>query len=163
MTSSNEDGSSPPERHLRLLFTEDLKSAIANVDTLHGYLLHTVGLKLYAKAFEQDERLLAVAFLDAGAHTTCIRALKNLLLIGDALRGLNFIAFQVCRWPDLVLKHISEVHTFAGGSLQTGLIGQRSVPIRSRHRRHSRFRKSQRLRFDRHERHNQVVRVRSTA
>jgi cleavage and polyadenylation specificity factor subunit 1 len=27
-------------------------------------------------------------------HTTCARSLKNLLLLGDALTGINFIAFQ---------------------------------------------------------------------
>lgn len=51
--------------------------------------------QIYAKAFDQDERLLAVGFLDVGVHTTCIRALKNLVLVGDAVNGLHFIAFQV--------------------------------------------------------------------
>lgn len=51
--------------------------------------------QIYAKAFDQDERLLAVGFLDVGVHTTCIRTLKNLILVGDAVKGLSFIAFQV--------------------------------------------------------------------
>ena len=41
-----------------------------------------------------DERLLSVGFLDIGAHTTSIRSLKNLILLGDALRGITFIVFQ---------------------------------------------------------------------
>lgn len=103
----------PPRRSLRLLFTEDLKAPISNVSALNCYLLHSVGLKvskdvrlriavslsqasqIYAKAFDQDERLLAVGFLDVGVHTTCIRTLKNLILIGDAINGLQFIAFSV--------------------------------------------------------------------
>jgi cleavage and polyadenylation specificity factor subunit 1 len=112
-----------PRRSLRLLFTEDLKAPIANVSALNCYLLHSVGLKvstvferwgpnrnltfiaqIYAKAFDQDERLLAVGFLDVGVHTTCIRTLKNLILVGDAVKGLSFIAFQVEVVPRLIMK-----------------------------------------------------------
>lgn len=50
---------------------------------------------MYIKAFDQDERLLSVGFLDIGTYTTCMRSLKNLVLVGDAAQGLNFIAFQV--------------------------------------------------------------------
>ena len=50
---------------------------------------------MYIKAFDQDERLLSVGFLDIGMYTMCMRSLKNLVLIGDATQGLNFIAFQV--------------------------------------------------------------------
>lgn len=38
--------------------------------------------------------MLAVGFHDAGAHTTSIRAMKNLILLGDALRGVSLLAFQ---------------------------------------------------------------------
>lgn len=66
-------------------------------DELHFCLLQvlTALSQIYAKAFDQDERLLAVGFLDVGVHTTCIRTLKNLILVGDAIKGLGFIAFQV--------------------------------------------------------------------
>ena len=55
------------------------------------------GMQMYIKAFDQDERLLSVGFLDIGMYTTCMRSLKNLLLLGDATQGINFIAFQVRR------------------------------------------------------------------
>ena len=87
-------GETVARRELRLLFTEELKSAATAVAGLNGYLVHAVGLKIYAKAFEQDERLLSVGFLDVGTYTSCIRSLKNLVLLGDAAQGLNFIAFQ---------------------------------------------------------------------
>jgi cleavage and polyadenylation specificity factor subunit 1 len=53
-----------------------------------------LGLQLFIKALDLDERLLSVGFLDIGAHTTSIRTIKNFILLGDALRGITFIAFQ---------------------------------------------------------------------
>jgi len=42
-----------------------------------------------------DERLVGVAFLDVGVYVTSLRSLKNLLLIGDAVKSVSFVAFQV--------------------------------------------------------------------
>lgn len=84
-----------PPRQLRLVFMEDLRAAVTAVSALNGYVIHSTGLKLYAKALEQDERLIAVGFLDVGPYTTVIRSLKSLILVGDAIKGLAFIAFQV--------------------------------------------------------------------
>lgn len=47
------------------------------------------------RAFDLDERLVGVAFLDVGIYVTSLRTLKNLLLIGDAVKSLSFVAFQV--------------------------------------------------------------------
>ena len=33
--------------------------------------------------------------MDVGVYVTSLRALKNLLLIGDVVRGIQFVAFQV--------------------------------------------------------------------
>lgn len=47
------------------------------------------------RAFDQDERLVGVAFLDVGVYVTSLRSLKNLLLIGDIVKSVWFVAFQV--------------------------------------------------------------------
>lgn len=47
------------------------------------------------RAFDSDERLVGVAFMDVGVYVTSLRALKNLLLIGDAVKSVWFVAFQV--------------------------------------------------------------------
>ena len=36
-----------------------------------------------------------MAFLDVGVYVTTLRALKNLLIIGDAVKSVWFVAFQV--------------------------------------------------------------------
>ncbi|BGP26347.1 cleavage and polyadenylation specificity factor subunit 1 [Rhodotorula toruloides] len=79
---------------LRLLFFEDAKAAVNNVCDLNGYLFLSMGQKLYARAFEQDEFLLAVGFLDVGVHVTSLTALKNFLLIGDEQQSISLVAFQ---------------------------------------------------------------------
>ena len=42
-----------------------------------------------------DERLVGIAFLDVGLYVTSLRSLKNLLLVGDAVKSVWFVAFQV--------------------------------------------------------------------
>ncbi|BGP01928.1 mRNA cleavage and polyadenylation factor subunit [Rhodotorula toruloides] len=82
------------DHQLRLLFFEDAKAAVNNVCDLNGYLFLSMGQKLYARAFEQDEFLLAVGFLDVGVHVTSLTALKNFLLIGDEQQSISLVAFQ---------------------------------------------------------------------
>ena len=47
------------------------------------------------RAFDLDERLVGVAFLDVGVYVTNLRAVKKLLVIGDAVKSVWFVAFQV--------------------------------------------------------------------
>jgi len=54
-------------------------------------------LQVFVRAFDLDERLVGVAFMDVGVYVTALRCLKNLLLISDAVKSVWFVAFQV-RW-----------------------------------------------------------------
>lgn len=83
------------DHQLKLRFFEDTKSVVSNVCDINGYLVMSMGSKLYVRAFEQDEVLLAVGFLDVGVHVTSLESLKNFLLIGDALQSVTLVAFQV--------------------------------------------------------------------
>jgi cleavage and polyadenylation specificity factor subunit 1 len=56
---------------------------------------HIVHLQIFVRAFDLDERLVGVAFLDVGVYVTTMRSLKNLLIIGDAVKSVWFVAFQV--------------------------------------------------------------------
>ena len=51
--------------------------------------------KIFVRAFDSDERLVGVAFMDVGVYVTSLRTLKNLLLVGDAVKSVMFVAFQV--------------------------------------------------------------------
>lgn len=57
---------------------------------------HAFRAQIFVRAFDSDERLVGVAFMDVGVYVTSLRTLKNLLLIGDAVKSVMFAAFQVC-------------------------------------------------------------------
>lgn len=101
----------PSEKHreynraLRLRYYEETKACVTAVNALNGYFLHTMGQKLYAKCFEQDERLLAVGFLDIKPYATRLRVFKNLILLGDAVKGIMLVAFQEEPYKLIELGH----------------------------------------------------------
>ena len=74
------------------------------------------------RAFDLDERLVGVAFLDVGVYVTSLRVLKNLLLIGDAVKSVWLVAFQVC-YIFTPSSTEGELWTL-GGPVQTGDSGQ---------------------------------------
>lgn len=49
------------------------------------------------RAFEADERLVGIAFLDVGVYVTSLRSFKNLLVVGDAVKSVWLVAFQVLK------------------------------------------------------------------
>ena len=54
-----------------------------------------------------------MAFLDVGVYVTSLRAVKNLLIVGDDVEGAWFVAFQVSSRPfflqsDLILTGLQE-------------------------------------------------------
>jgi cleavage and polyadenylation specificity factor subunit 1 len=60
------------------------------------------------RALDLDERLVGVAFLDIGVYVTSLRTVKNLLLIGDAVKSVWFVAFQVRITPHVILRYSSQ-------------------------------------------------------
>jgi len=78
--------------------------------------------QIFVRAFDSDERLVGVAFLDVGVYVTSLRSMKNLLLVGDAVKSVMFVAFQV-RSPffDFARDEIdTKDEWFAGRPIQTG-------------------------------------------
>ena len=59
-----------------------------------GYLMLTL-YQIFVRALDLDERLVGIAFLDVAVYVTTLCVLKNLLLIGDAVKSVWFVAFQV--------------------------------------------------------------------
>lgn len=106
---------------LKLRARDDSKGPVTAVCGINGYLVSSMGqkvciqhllclvlfhkislsLQIFVRAFDLDERLVGVAFLDVGVYVTSLRTLKNLLLIGDAVKSIWFVAFQVRRLVDI--------------------------------------------------------------
>lgn len=79
---------------LKLLVNEPCKGAVTAISDINGYLVSATAQKLHIRAFEHDERLLGLAFLDVCIYVTSIKTLKNLLLIGDVEKSVWFAVFQ---------------------------------------------------------------------
>ncbi|KAI0302807.1 CPSF A subunit region-domain-containing protein [Multifurca ochricompacta] len=79
---------------LRLRCRDEAKGPVTAVCGIGGYLVSSMGQKIFVRAFDLDERLVGVAFLDVGVYVTTLRSLKNLLIIGDAVKSVWFVAFQ---------------------------------------------------------------------
>ncbi|KIK53793.1 hypothetical protein GYMLUDRAFT_49207 [Collybiopsis luxurians FD-317 M1] len=90
------DPTSSPKRwyKLRLRCRDDAKGPVTALCGLNGYLVSSMGQKIFVRAFDSDERLVGVAFMDVGVYVTSLRTIKNLLLIGDAVKSIWFVAFQ---------------------------------------------------------------------
>nr|GAT45957.1 cleavage and polyadenylation specific protein [Mycena chlorophos] len=78
---------------LRLRFRDDVKGPVTALCGFQGYLVSSMGQKIFVRAFD-DDRLVGVAFLDVGIYVTSLQTLKNFLLIGDAVKSVMFVAFQ---------------------------------------------------------------------
>ncbi|KAF7292889.1 Cleavage and polyadenylation specific protein [Mycena indigotica] len=78
---------------LRLRFKDDVKGPVTALCGFNGYLVSSMGQKIFVRAFD-DDRLVGVAFLDVGVYVTSLQTMKNLLLIGDAVKSVMFVAFQ---------------------------------------------------------------------
>ncbi|KAI0938339.1 hypothetical protein AcW1_001910 [Taiwanofungus camphoratus] len=90
------DHNSSPKRwyRLKLQCRDDAKGPVTAVCGMDNYLVSSMGQKIFVRAFDLDERLVGVAFLDVGVYVTSLRAVKNLLVIGDAVKSVWFVAFQ---------------------------------------------------------------------
>lgn len=124
---------------LKLRCRDDAKGPVTALCGMNGYLVSSMGQKvrfqphplscssqilrqIFVRAFDLDERLVGMAFLDVGVYVTTLRAIKNLLVIGDAVKSIWFVAFQVsttCGGAEWNLKFPT------GGSLQAGRARQR--------------------------------------
>ncbi|CEL62153.1 Protein CFT1 OS=Cryptococcus neoformans var, neoformans serotype D (strain B-3501A) GN=CFT1 PE=3 SV=1 [Rhizoctonia solani AG-1 IB] len=89
-----EPGSKSRQYRLRLLCREDSKGAVTALCGMNGYLVSSMGQKIFVRAFDLDEKLTGIAFMDVGVCVTSLRPLKNLLLVGDMVKSVWFVAFQ---------------------------------------------------------------------
>ncbi|EGO29249.1 hypothetical protein SERLADRAFT_445076 [Serpula lacrymans var. lacrymans S7.9] len=96
---------------LKLLARDDAKGPVTALCGINGYLVSSMGQKIFIRAFDMDERLVGVAFLDVGVYVTSLRVVKNFLLIGDAVKSIWFVAFQEDPYKLVVLaKDVHRTH-----------------------------------------------------
>jgi cleavage and polyadenylation specificity factor subunit 1 len=57
-------------------------------------LARTSLAQIFVRAFDFEDRLVGLAFLEVNIYVTTLRTVKNLLLMGDAVRSVSLLAFQ---------------------------------------------------------------------
>ena len=96
---------------LKLHCRDEAKGPVTALCGMDNYLVSSMGQKvspsallyvcvltsfeIFVRALDLDERLVGVAFLDVGVYVTSLRTIKNLLIIGDAVKSVWLVAFQV--------------------------------------------------------------------
>lgn len=90
------DVGAPSERRykLRLCCRDEAKGPVTALCGINGYLVSSMGQKIFIRAFDLDERLVGVAFLDVGVYVTSLRSVKNFIVMGDAVKSVWFLGFQ---------------------------------------------------------------------
>ena len=133
---------------LRLRCRDEAKGPVTAVCGIDGYLVSSMGqkvsrypqimwplplssLQIFVRAFDLDERLVGVAFLDVGVYVTTLRALKNLLIIGDAVKSVWFVAFQVRAPSTLELQGNMLTKLARNRKIHTNSSSWRRMPSRS--------------------------------
>ena len=80
-------------KHLR---TQEEKGPISSICSVDGYLLIAIGSKVMMYSFDNDESLTGVAFLDVNFYVARLESVKNLIMICDVAKSVQFALFQVC-------------------------------------------------------------------
>lgn len=79
---------------LKQFFKEDVKSAVTKVCDISGRFVVSQSQKLMVRDAQDDNSVVPVAFLDVPLYVTDIKSFSNLLIVGDAMQGFQFIGFD---------------------------------------------------------------------
>jgi len=96
---------------------------------MNGYLISSMGQKIFVRGFDLEERLVGVAFLDVGVFVTSLRTMKNLLLVGDALKGTWFVGFQEDPFKLVILSKGRQPSAVSNADFFFGVDGQLSFIV----------------------------------
>lgn len=95
-------------------FKEDVKSAVTKVCNISGRFLVSQSQKLMVRDAQEDNSVVPVAFLDVPLYVTDIKSFSNLLLVGDAMQGIQFVGFDAEPYRMISLgKSISKLKTMS--------------------------------------------------
>lgn len=79
---------------LKQIFHEEFRGAVSSVCEISGRFLISESQKVLVRDVQEDNSVVPVAFLDVPVFVTDSKSFGNLLLIGDAMQGFQFIGFD---------------------------------------------------------------------
>ncbi|KAJ9120594.1 hypothetical protein QFC22_002523 [Naganishia vaughanmartiniae] len=99
---------------LRLICTEEAKGPVSALANVAQYMVQAMGQKVYVKALDKEDHLVPVAFLDVPPYITSIKVFKNLILLGDIVKGVWLAVFQETPFRlDVIAKDFYDVSVVA--------------------------------------------------
>lgn len=79
---------------LKLLASEEMKGPVTAVTHIGGALAVALGSKVIIHAFERNESLTGVAFIDACVYGTTLSSLRSFFALGDVSKSVALFAYQ---------------------------------------------------------------------
>ncbi|CAG8555673.1 8742_t:CDS:2 [Funneliformis mosseae] len=73
---------------------EEVKGSVTAICDVKEYLLTCVGPKIFIRAFEDNDRLISVAFIDIQIYGNSVVSVKDYILLGDVYKSVWFFGFQ---------------------------------------------------------------------
>ncbi|KAJ9115995.1 hypothetical protein QFC24_006836 [Naganishia onofrii] len=99
---------------LRLICTEEARGPVSALANVGQYMVQAMGQKVYVKALDKEDHLVPVAFLDVPPYITSIKVFKNLILLGDIVKGVWLAVFQETPFRlDVIAKDFYDVSVVA--------------------------------------------------
>ncbi|CAL9734593.1 protein Cft1p [Monosporozyma servazzii] len=112
ITAVPEPGKPDTGYKFKQFFKEDVKSAVTKVCEISGRFVVSQSQKLMVRDAQEDNSVVPVAFLDIPLYVTDIKSFSNLLLVGDAMQGLQFVGFDAEPYRMITLgKSVTNIET----------------------------------------------------